>query len=389
MLAFVSVGSCLLSMFLACVALNVTQPYRLCFLFPILFLAFLGFVTINHIDAIVPGLGQLWGHVILIHAVHNTAVLYLEKLALSPDGVHQKWNLHAAYKICLNPQLLNTPWEVPCARKEKTNPSRTAFIRNRLCQLVIFYLINNTVVFAIFPLAFIPLSHEAFSAPQRVYFRRLLFSTSSPVTASETMLRAVFAFRWIWNNVIALHFAQTAVALLFAVILRWDEPQEWPALFGSPLEAYSLRRFWSYFWHRIVYRSYTAYGLRISRGLCGLRGRSLAEKVFVSMFVFLLSGVMHALVTWCATGCGYWRDIQWFLLNGVAMVGETMVVKWWTQPSSSSSSGEEDRRRARGIWMKKERSLQMVGYARVFAFLFWSVPKWEYEKLHCALNRIA
>lgn len=36
-------------------------------------------------------------------------------------------------------------------------------------------------------------------------------------------------------------------------------------------------------------------------------------------------------------------------------------------------------------WAKKDRLYRSVGYAWVFAFLFWSVPKWEYGKVYCAI----
>ena len=380
-IALVSVTSSLLSAFLACVALNVSQSYRFYFLLPILLSTFLGFITISQLDAIAPGLGQLWGHINLVHIIHNTAVLYAEKWILRLNGVHQHWNLRAAYKICLNPQLLNTPWEVPHSRKVKMNPSCAVFIRKRLCQLLVFYLVNKYVVLSVFSRAFAPLSIEDFSPTQRVYFRRLFFG-SSQVTASETMLRAFFAVHWIWINFIALHFTQTAVAILFSFILCWDEPWEWPPLFGSPLEAYSLRRFWSHFWHRIVYRPYTTYGLWVSRTLFRFPCGSVAEKVSVSIFVFLLSGVTHALVTWQSTGCGHWGDIQWFMLNGIATMGETMVVKWWVRSFSNRNN-----KKMYETWVKKERLYQLVGYAWVFIFLFWSVPKWEYGKIYCALSK--
>lgn len=183
MLALVSVASCHLSMFIACVALNVSQPYRLYFLLPILLFALLSFITINHLEVIALGLGQLWGHVILLHITHNTAVLCFEKWTLSLTAPYQHWDLRAAYKICLNPQLLNTFREVPRARKVKTNPSRTTFIRTRLCQLFALYLVNEYVAFPIFSQVFQSLSTEDFSPHRKVYFRRLLFASSVSYTS--------------------------------------------------------------------------------------------------------------------------------------------------------------------------------------------------------------
>lgn len=48
-----------------------------------------------------------------------------------------------------------------------------------------------------------------------------------------------------------------------------------------------------------------------------------------------------------------------------------------------------DHEKAHGTWVKKVRLYQLVGYAWVLTFLFWSVPKWEYEKIHCVISRVA
>ena len=368
MLAMVPIAYFILSAFISCVALNVSQPYRLYFLLPILLPALKSFTSIDYQDAIVPGLAQIWGQTVLIHIVHITSVLYLEKWNMHSDN--SDWDLHAAYKIWGNPQLLNTHREVPNARNNLSPKlSRTRFLVHRCLQLAILYLVHIYIVTPTFPNAFMPLFINSFAPAQERYFSRLL---TSRVTAYESLLRAVLAIQWIWINFFGLYIAQTAVAVLFSVILRWDEPCEWPLLFGSLLEAYSLRRFWGQFWHRIVVRPYTTYGVYISRS-CGITAKSPAEKIATAVFVFLLSGIAHSLVTWQTIGCGYWRDIGWFLINAVATVGETLVIKWWKRAVKPAG---------------KTRSLHKVlGALWVFGFFFWSVPKWEYGKIYCAARQ--
>ncbi|KAJ5090746.1 hypothetical protein N7532_009430 [Penicillium argentinense] len=373
-LALVSATSGSFSVFVACVALNTSQPNRLYFCLPIVLCGAIGFLASKELDDILPGLGQLWGHAIVSHVIHNTAVLYIDKWTLQPSHERQGWDIHAAYKICVNPQLLGTHQEVPHARPVSTSPSRFAFLRKRLGQLLVLQVLNEFVITPAYILSFAPISAEDFSPTKMVYFRRLLLGPS--VTKFETMLRAAFSVRWIWDNYIGLCYAQTALAILFSVILHWDEPWEWRPFFGSPLEAWNMRRFWGIFWHRLVYRPYTKWGLWFSRKVLRIPYGSRAEKASVVMLVFLLSGAIHALVTWHATGCGYWGDIQWFLLNGFVVAGETIVVK----PLSRCFSTEENRAR-RVLWFR------LAGYVWVFTFLFWSVPKWEYGKIYCGLSK--
>ncbi|KAL1981820.1 hypothetical protein VTN96DRAFT_2116 [Rasamsonia emersonii] len=375
--ALIPVTSFILSSFISCVALNVSQRYRLYFLPAILLPAILSFTTLNYL-AFLPLLNHLWGFVVIIYVIHITSVLYIEKWTL-PNP--KQWDLHAAYKIWGNPRLLNTPQEVPNAprmQQQQNKLSRTAFVLRRLSKLLVYYLINTYLVSRIFPDAFKPFSIVEFAPDQEVYFRRLLLSQAPAVTVRETLLRTIFAVRWIWANVIGIEYAHTGVAILFAVILRWDEPHEWPPLFGSPLEAYSIRRFWGRFWHRIVYRPYTSYGVWASRQVLRLSAGSAAEKVFVPAFVFLLSGLSHSMVTW-QTGnrCSYWRDTRWFALNFVAATGETVVGRWMRSTAKTSGWGT--------VWEGWRRNgvAKVLGFAWVLAFFFWSVPKWEYPKIYC------
>ncbi|RJE26422.1 hypothetical protein PHISCL_01223 [Aspergillus sclerotialis] len=375
-LATIPVAYFVLSVLVSCAALNVSQSLRIYFLFPILLLAIKSFGSINHLN-LVPGLPQLWGHLVFIHSVHITSLLYLEKWRLHPEG--SNWDFHAAYKIWANPQFLNTHREVPRARNKINNkPSRIRFLRNRFLQFAAFYIIHQYVVSPLSLSAFLPLSIDTFAPAREKYFRRL-----SQVTIYETLFRVASVFRFIWLNVGGLHLAQTACAILFSIILRWDEPYEWQALFGTPLEAYSLRRFWGRFWHRIVVRPYTTYGLWLSQ-VCHLKTNSIAEVLFVSTFVFSLSGVAHALVTWQTLGCGYWKDISWFLMNATATVGETAVTKWWTR---SIHGKDKDLEKARSTCYSGM-LYKVLGFMWVFVFMFWSIPKWEYGKIYCVSWRM-
>ncbi|OBT74656.1 hypothetical protein VF21_07014 [Pseudogymnoascus sp. 05NY08] len=55
--------------------------------------------------------------------------------------------------------------------------------------------------------------------------------------------------QWIWSSYVVLTLSHDILAIFFVTLLRWDQPSQWPALFGSIAEAYSLRRFWGVFWH--------------------------------------------------------------------------------------------------------------------------------------------
>mgnify|MGYP001658277163 CR=1 FL=1 len=374
-----SVIACLLSSLISCVALNISQPYRIYFLLPILVPAALSFFTINDINVALPGLGlgSVWGHAGFIQVANMISVLYIEQWVLHPTTHPKPWDLHAAYKIWSNPQLLHTPRAIPGAPMMRTRPSRTAFLIRRLAELLILFLVARYMMVPLLPGAFAPLTVADFSATKQSYVRRLLMG--SAITVRETLLRCVFAVHWIWSNSAVLHLAQTFAAILFSCVLRWDEPWEWPPLFGNPAEAYTLRYFWSRFWHRLVYRPYKNYGLWVSRRVFRFPPGGTWEKIVVLSLVFFLSGAVHSLVSWQTGRCEVWRDALWFSMNGGATMIEMVATNCWTAYLGRNKMLMEWSRVAERWGVYKA-----IGFLWVFAFMFWSVPKWEYGKIYCA-----
>lgn len=378
----VSIISLLLSSLISCVALNVSQQYRIYFLLPIVIPAAISFFSINYINVLLPGfgMGSFWGHAGTIHVANMTSVLYLEQWVLHPTSNPRQWDFHAAYKIWSNPRLLHTPRAVPGSPIVHSRPSRKKFILRRLSELLVLYLIAQYIAVPLLPGAFAPLTLSDFSAHKQSYFRRLfLESDTAPITTRETLLRSVFAVHWIWANFAAMHIAQTAAAILFSCILRWDEPWEWRPLFGNPLEAYTLRRFWSRFWQRLVYMPYKNYGLFIARRVLRLQEGSIWEKVVVLTSVFLLSGTVHSLVAWQNGRCEFWRDTAWFLMNSIAATVETVVENCW-KAYTGKRKGLLEWDRIMNRWG----AYKVIGFVWILGFFFWSVPKWEYGKIYCA-----
>jgi hypothetical protein len=76
--------------------------------------------------------------------------------------------------------------------------------------------------------------------------------------------------------------------------LNIDTPQDWPGLYGSILDATSMRNFWSKFNHRLVYRPLSTFtAVIIDSSLCNLPRESLAKRYALNTTVFLLSGAIH------------------------------------------------------------------------------------------------
>ena len=123
----------------------------------------------------------------------------------------------------------------------------------------------------------------------------------------------------------------------------------------------------------MVYRPYTACAGLVARRVLRVRPDSGVEKVVVNFLAFLFSGCCHALVSWrIGHRCGIWKGVGWFGGNFGAIVVERGVQTGF--------------RRVFGSQAGKSRWGRFFGYVWVFAFMFWSVPKWQDPKVICGLS---
>lgn len=189
------------------------------------------------------------------------------------------------------------------------------------------------------------------------------------------------AVYWGWAPYRTLDAAHSALSIVFVVIFRVDAPEEWPPIFGRLSEAYSVRRFWSKFWHRLVVRPYSNYAELLSRRVLRLRPGGAADKLLIIFMVFFISGAAHAIVALqLGDRCGWMRDIWWYCANFGAGALETVAVRQLR--ALARVIGQERRllQLSGGVWGKA------IGYVWVYAFFFWSVPKWKYPKLYCRVQ---
>ncbi|KAK0625473.1 hypothetical protein B0T17DRAFT_640280 [Bombardia bombarda] len=194
----------------------------------------------------------------------------------------------------------------------------------------------------------------------------------------ELLFRLALLLTHQWTTWSVLTLSHSALALLF-VGLNVDQPQEWPPLFGNPAaHAYTLRGYWSRFWHRLTYPTYTGYAQLLADNILRLRRGSIVYGLWMAVFVFAVSGMTHtASLVLVGFRCGYWEDLGWYLMNLGGIIVEDVVV--WGAGAVVSAAGLEGRFRGKKVrWAGK-----MFGFFWVFGFQFWSLPKMAYPKAFC------
>ncbi|WYZ37959.1 hypothetical protein EsH8_II_001465 [Colletotrichum jinshuiense] len=204
---------------------------------------------------------------------------------------------------------------------------------------------------------------------KRIYFRRLL---RNEVDLRETGIRAYFAFEGVWGAY-SWYTRWHYTCALFFVAIGIDEPEEWPPTFGDIRQAWNLRRFWSKYFDRLIYRSVNGLG-EIFMAVIGMGPRPYRGKKrwLLNGLVFAISGFFHAATDVLAgIHCGFWWELWWWLAQFVAVASESAFlysVMTYFPRFYNMMSGKTGK---------------AIGFFWVFMWLFYSIPKNQYVSIWC------
>ena len=251
--------------------------------------------------------------------------------------------------------------------RKTTHPSKRSqnhiFLIRRLASAITILLLDQAYTITYSTL--LQLTYADFDPSKQSYLRRI-----QSITVRETTIRSWLVFNFVWSSWAIFTASHDLLAFVF-VALGIDEPEDWPSLYGSISEAYSIRSFWGRFWHPLVQRSYCTYGSLLSQKMLRLPAGSFADRTCVNFSVFLISGIVHACITaQLGFTCGYWEDIAFFMMCYAALLVEAGVQRFaFLVFGGCRPDG----------WI-----CRLLGYTWVFGFLFWVLPKHQYPKVLCA-----
>ncbi|KAK7187088.1 tat pathway signal sequence [Paraphaeosphaeria sporulosa] len=219
-------------------------------------------------------------------------------------------------------------------------------------------------------------------SPEKEGILRRLFLQSqpeglvtSPVTVRELQIRLLLAANKFIPDVLSLSAFHDLLAIIF-IATGIDQPWEWPPLFGPVSEAYTMRRFWANFWHRLVYKSFNFHASTFTKALRIPQGTSFS-RILNNCLVFVLSAIMHATVTWLYGGkCAWGRGTMVFwCIQPLSFVLEGLVQYNWKQYRKSK------------LWWMNASVLaafeRVAGYGWVVAWLMWCAPKADFAFQNC------
>ncbi|KAK5099414.1 hypothetical protein LTS08_005996 [Lithohypha guttulata] len=235
--------------------------------------AFVSFQTLHLLDFF-PGLAELCGLFTLIGLLHCGSLLYVKKWTIRIDehndrrgdrGISwlqpQCWKI--AYKVTNNPRLVNLPRKYLVIPEENSR-ARSAATHKNFSIVKAKWLALNTLLYilvlgVLVPIMFVPLQSDDFATSKTTYLRRMFSferaGSGLSITKRETLLRVWFTTNSLWTPLLLLDGTHLILAVTSIYVLRIDTPMDWPELFGHPLEAYTLAKFWTRYACHQVYKS--------------------------------------------------------------------------------------------------------------------------------------
>lgn len=350
--------------------LNITglkrcRQTRLLLLGPVWLFTLLSLASCHRLSWMI-GADSTFASLLVFYLLYSTKLLAIDQHAVSPELSTHDWSFVDCYRIWNNPR--NLPLRLLLHAKEAPSDSmsRALFTFSQSTKAAALWAFEHFAFQKVFIHALGQVVVADFSPEMEVGF---------PLSSHQFQVRAIMSVQWIWRAYFFLEFYHSLLAIVFVAILRFDDPEDWPALFGSPMEAYSVRGFWGQFWHKLTIPTYVYYSRVVSRQFLGVRPGSSWEKTITALLIFTISGFSHALVGWSLGDAALFRDVLFFDMCFLAAAAETAISKM---------------KIPRRIFSRLSGTMRTVsGMAWVFVFFFCVSPMWIYPKVyHVLLNPV-
>ncbi|KAI8631572.1 membrane bound O-acyl transferase family-domain-containing protein [Xylariaceae sp. FL1651] len=203
-----------------------------------------------------------------------------------------------------------------------------------------------------------------FSQDHVPFFQRLGDISS---TELQTRVLGVLGYWTIQYMVISVLYSTLAI---LAVVLGLSAVSEWPPVFGSVVDSWSLGQFWGCFYHQLVRRGCSSIGHFVFHHCLGLkRGGFLTRYIFITL-VFTVSGIFHLLsdipqqIPMSESGA-----MQFFCMQGLGIMFEDAIHTLFQKLIGESKNK---------VLIATKR---LGGYIWVVAWLAWTSPIWIYPAM--------
>ncbi|KAH7174891.1 acetyltransferase [Fusarium flagelliforme] len=270
--------------------------------------------------------------------------------------------------LILNVRGVGTPWQAKhlsefpkfyTARDGSRKPTRAWYIIRQLAIVAWQYLLLDFIYAS---------SMETLPEDTQKVFGHGVEYTYLDATGEQWMGRFIVGVvAWAIPGRVTIDFTYRILSIV-AVLSGFSSPEQWPPLFGSIWDAYTIRGFWSTFWHSYCRWTLTTISNFICRDLLRLPRPSLVERYMNVAGVFLTSAVIHmAIDAHCWGPPSKFPALAFFGSCVIGIIIEDTVQALWRRITVSQKSG--------GVptWHK------LVGYLWVSFWFVMTAPWYLYH----------
>ncbi|EXJ56362.1 uncharacterized protein A1O5_12629 [Cladophialophora psammophila CBS 110553] len=347
--------------------------------------------------------GELFRLYMCGYALYANEFLLLKKLTV-PALPSTPQRLLSGLKLLFSPRLYVSRKAIPPFDSKEPNyvPTRSKF----LCRQAIRIAWMVATYYCIFHRYSLRILVTDYARPREHLLRRL-----PQVSGRETIVRVYTAFKEHFRNYLLMSLGHSTTSLV-GVFLFQDDPADWPPLYGSLKDAYTVRRYYSHFWHRVMRTAFVSNAKFLLFNLLRVSPSAIASRYLVSITALAISGTMHSVAFSTSWRCASLRPLWYYLSIASAILVEDLVQLGYRK-SMASLSGKDTTPRANesgtravsklpfhhakgkylvgsedglGSSLKGDRpspAWRYLGYLWVISFECWAIPRTVYPQLIC------
>ncbi|MCJ1475989.1 hypothetical protein MMC13_004653 [Lambiella insularis] len=191
-----------------------------------------------------------------------------------------------------------------------------------------------------------------------------------------------------------------------------DTPSRWPPLFGSFADAYTVRRWYSVWWHHLMRKAFTSHAIVFVSRILRLPPKGPFTRYVIIITTFMLSALLHILADPGVERCTAYPQVRFYLSIIGAIVLEDFSI--WTyrsvmRPARTNAPGvsktggtvskpqeshvaADDKKKV--FYAKNSNAVtqdqeaphflwKLVGFVWVLLFETWAVSKLMYATYSC------
>ncbi|MCJ1418677.1 hypothetical protein MMC32_005026 [Xylographa parallela] len=242
-------------------------------------------------------------------------------------------------------------------------PSRQAFLLKRTWDLIW----TVSIVWLLKSNKLLILPDDITSVPDG-FLHRL-----DDITPREAFIRIYFTFLGWVLPYCTLRAGHSLTGCLS--VLCGDSPERWPPLFGNIGEAYTVRRFYAYFWHHLMRKAFTSHAVFIVNRVLHLPRNNPASRYLIIVLTFLISAGLHVAAGIAPVRCAIYAQTRYYFSIAAVIMLEDAVLWLYRSRSADSVLRADDPRRT--LW-------HLLGYSWVAFFHVWSISKFIFGSFSCA-----